>query len=299
MHGNDDAGGEPRAESPEPSDFLVRSVADVVDVLRRRHRLPEADAKDLAQDAWIRAQGAATRGVEIRDATAYLLTVALRLQRTRRRGEASRCRREALVARRDIVTADPSGDAVQADRSVLVWDPLALAPSALQVSAALPLGGANALEFSAVVIGAAGAIQTLLQAQVSNDGINWANAGSSVQLLAFGNTAAPRSSPASAPGTSGSPPRTRPRTPSSSSSPPDSRALRRLPVIESLLVLRAGLRPGRRENRRGVPRVEGRVPVEESVMASEVEAVRVWMLGDVGEISELLIESSRPTGGHR
>jgi len=77
------------------------------------------------------------------------------------------------------------------ERTVLVWDPLALAPSALQVSGALPLGGANALEFSAVVIGAAGAIQTLLQAQVSNDGINWANAGSSVQLLAIGNTAAP------------------------------------------------------------------------------------------------------------
>ncbi len=77
------------------------------------------------------------------------------------------------------------------DRSVLVWDPLALAPSALQVSGALPLGGANALEFSAVVIGAGGAIQTLLQAQVSNDALNWTNAGSSVQLLAIGNAAAP------------------------------------------------------------------------------------------------------------
>jgi hypothetical protein len=81
--------------------------------------------------------------------------------------------------------------AVVSERTIPVWDPLALAGSTLQVSAAFRLGGANALEFTGVGVGAGGAIQTDLQAQVSNDGINWSNAGSSVQLLAIGNTASP------------------------------------------------------------------------------------------------------------
>jgi hypothetical protein len=85
------------------------------------------------------------------------------------------------------------------ERTILVWDPLALAGSALQVSEAFRIGGANALEFTGVGIGAGGSIQTVLQAQVSSDRINWSNAGSSVQLLALGNTASPLITGLSAP----------------------------------------------------------------------------------------------------
>ncbi len=72
-------------------------------------------------------------------------------------------------------------------------------------------------------------------------------------------------------------------------------------MIESLIVLRAGLHSGRPEGRKGLPWVEGRVPVEESVMAPEVEAVRVGTLRNNGGISarDVLIESSKLTGGHR
>jgi NADH:ubiquinone oxidoreductase subunit 6 (subunit J) len=73
----------------------------------------------------------------------------------------------------------------------MVWDVLALAGSALQVSKAFALGGANAIEFVAVVIGAGGAIQTLLQVQGTSDGHNWTDLGSSVQLLTVGSTASP------------------------------------------------------------------------------------------------------------
>jgi hypothetical protein len=87
----------------------------------------------------------------------------------------------------------PFGNPVNAGsaRTLVVWDPLALGGSALQVSAPFRLDGANALELAGVGVGAGGAIQTVLQAQVSNDRINWSDAGSSFQLLALGNTVSP------------------------------------------------------------------------------------------------------------
>jgi len=65
---------------------------------------------------------------------------------------------------------------------------LALAGSNVQASPALPLGGANALDVSIVMIGSAGAIQLLFQVQVTSDGVNWSDAGSSHQVLAYGNS---------------------------------------------------------------------------------------------------------------
>ncbi|NUN49846.1 MAG: hypothetical protein HUU15_13550 [Candidatus Brocadiae bacterium] len=72
-------------------------------------------------------------------------------------------------------------------------------------------------------------------------------------------------------------------------------------MTEPLIVPRAGRQPGLRENRRGVPRVEGRVPVEECFRAQELEAVRVGTLRNNGGISagDVLIKSSKLTGGHR
>lgn len=72
---------------------------------------------------------------------------------------------------------------------VVVWDPLSLGAGAVQVSRPIEMRGGNALEFVGVVIGAGGAVQALLQPQVSNDGINWLDAGSATQLLSLGYTA--------------------------------------------------------------------------------------------------------------
>lgn len=83
--------------------------------------------------------------------------------------------------------ASPCGSGAQYTEAI--WDPLALAGSTTVVSSPVPTRGANAFDFIALVINAAGAIQTLIQAQVSNDGVNWSNAGASVQIIAVGYTA--------------------------------------------------------------------------------------------------------------
>jgi len=97
------------------------------------------------------------------------------------------CSSPAAPAADPAPVGAPCGSRSQ--RLVIVWDPLALAGSARQVSPAFPLGGANALDFTVVMIGSAGAIQVLYQVQVGNDGANWMDAGSSHQVLAYGNSA--------------------------------------------------------------------------------------------------------------
>lgn len=71
----------------------------------------------------------------------------------------------------------------------VIWDPLSLPASTQQTSQAVSMRGGNALEFTAIGIYAAGAIQTSLQAQVSINGTDWTNAGSALQITALGYSA--------------------------------------------------------------------------------------------------------------
>lgn len=80
--------------------------------------------------------------------------------------------------------SNPCGSGSQHSESV--WDPLALPGSGSEYSRAILTRGANAFDFILFGINSAGSYQTIVQAQVSSDGINWTNAGSPVQLLGPG-----------------------------------------------------------------------------------------------------------------
>ena len=82
--------------------------------------------------------------------------------------------------------ATPCGDGAQVTE--VVWETLALAASATQVSHPFSARGANALDIVILTINGAGAIQTLFQTQGSNDGFVWTNLGASGQSTAVGFT---------------------------------------------------------------------------------------------------------------
>ncbi|KAF0243553.1 MAG: hypothetical protein FD180_3278 [Planctomycetota bacterium] len=82
--------------------------------------------------------------------------------------------------------ATPCGSGAQ--YTELVWETLALPASSTVVSPPFPTHGANAFDFVAVTIFGA-SLQTSVQAQVSDDGVNWSNAGSPLQITAVGYSA--------------------------------------------------------------------------------------------------------------
>jgi len=82
--------------------------------------------------------------------------------------------------------ATPCGTRPQ--RVEVVWDPLVLNGNTTQVSRAIPTRGANAFTLIIMTISSAGAIQTAFQAQVTNDGRNYANIGAAGQSTGVGYT---------------------------------------------------------------------------------------------------------------
>ena len=69
-----------------------------------------------------------------------------------------------------------------------VWGTLVLNGSTAEVSRAIPTRGANAFDFLILTISGAGAIQTLFQAQLTSDGVNFTNIGSTGQSTGVGYT---------------------------------------------------------------------------------------------------------------
>ncbi|MEK7466882.1 MAG: hypothetical protein AAB074_05650 [Planctomycetota bacterium] len=101
-------------------------------------------------------------------------------------GNGCSCEGSPAPAAESASAATPCGSGAQFTEPV--WDPLALAASGTVVSPPIPTHGANAFDFVAIVIFGA-SLQTAVQAQVSNNGLNWSNAGSALQITAVGYSA--------------------------------------------------------------------------------------------------------------